>query len=291
MQRLFAFFAALVLTTVSVSTACTAAPATILAFTLEQSEKSKELQARFRKADGQNIDWSSSFASSELAGLDLARFHAPGTAPLSFALLREAGRLDCAGTGGNSLVRGTCRLTPDAGFLDLLDRRGIGRPTDDEAFGLVALNVRRHLIESLAAERYPTPKIDDLMSLTALGVTKRYIAELSRVGYRPATLDGLVQFKALNITPEFIHGFVRLGYADLPADELVHLKALNVTADYVAGFRQLGYRDLPVGKLVQMKALGVTPDYVRSLQAEGMALPSPDRLVKLRALGYWPRRR
>lgn len=320
MNRLFAMFAALILTTVTVSSACTAAAAGTLNFTLEASGRNDQVQAQFRKDERSNDRWSSSFAARELAGLDLARFRAPGTAPLRFALVREAGRLDCAGTGGNSLGRGTCRVTADPAFQSLLARNGIARPDDGEQYGLIALNVRRELVEALAAARYPAPRIDDLMSLTALGVTSRTIGELASVGYRPKSLGTLVEFAALGITPDYIRGFVRLGYANLPASDLVQLKALNidadyiagferigygrlpaddlvqlkalgVTPDYVAGFQRLGYRQLPVRKLVEMKALGVTPEFVRSLQREGMGLPSPDRLVTLRALGHHPSRR
>lgn len=278
MDRLFALFAALALTTVTVSSACTAAAPSPLNFTLERSGNSDRIHARFRKTGEGHHNWSSSFPAGELLGLDLARFRAPGTVPLSFALIRDAGRIDCAGSGGNSLARGTCRVTPDRAFLGLLARRGIGRPNDEQAFGLIAVNAKRELVESLAAARYPTPSVEQLMSLAAVGVTDRYIGELARAGYRPADLDGLLQFKALNITPEFIQGFVRMGYSALPASELVQLKALGVTPDYVAGFQRLGYRRLPVSKIVEMKALGVTPDFIRSMQQDSGDLPThPER--------------
>ena len=96
MQRLFALLAAVFLTTVTVSSACTAAPASTLSFVLEPSAKGERLRAHFRRIDQETNNWSSSFAPAELAGLDLARFRAPGTTPLSFAVVREAGRIDCS---------------------------------------------------------------------------------------------------------------------------------------------------------------------------------------------------
>ena len=291
MQRLLAMFAALVLTTVTVSSACTAAPASGqsgLSFTIEPSGKGDRIHVNFRRLGDRNNNWSSSYAPSELAGLDLARLRAPGTSPISFALVREAGRVDCAGTGGNALARGTCRVTSDPAFLSLLERRGIARPTEEQAYGLIALNVRRALIETLASARYPTPTISELMGLTALGVTDSYISGLARAGYRPASLDTLLEFKALDITPEYIAGFTRLGYADLPPGELVQLKALNITADYVAGFERIGYGRLPANQLVQLKALGVTPEFVAGFQRIGYRKLPVSKLVELKAVGVTP---
>src|SRR5205823_4223536 len=79
-----------------------------------------------------------------------------------------------------------CRFTPDAAFSQLLVARGIGRATRDQAFGLMALNVRRDLIDAVAAARYPTPTIDNVMALTALGVDRPDFAAMARSGYRPA---------------------------------------------------------------------------------------------------------
>lgn len=315
MHRLFALIAALALTTVAVSSACSASPAGALTFLLEPSGSNGAVQAHFRKSDERNNSWSSSFEIAQLAGLDLARFRAAGTSPVGFAIVREAGRIDCAGTGGNSLARGACRVTPNDAFLSMLEQRGIGRPDEEERYGLIVVDVRRDLVDALAAARYPTPDLDDLMGLTAVGVSRGYIADLARAGYRPDSLDTLLQFgaldispefigrfasmgyanlpaddlvqlKALDITPEFIAGFERIGYGRLPAEDLVQLKALEVTPSYVLAFRQLGYRDLPIEKLVEMKALDVTPEFVRAVQRDQSALPSPDKLVKLRALGF-----
>ena len=83
--------------------------------------------------------------------------------------------------------------------MQLLASRGIGRPDREQAFGLMALDVRRSLIDAVAAARYPTPSVDDLMSMTAVGVTGGYIGELARAGYRPKSIDSLVQFKALDV--------------------------------------------------------------------------------------------
>ena len=287
MNRALAFIGAVILAFISVSSACTAAPGQWVHFSIEPERGTGLIKTSFQWEErGQHENnWSSGFRPSELVGLDLAGFRGAGSRPLRFAVIREAGRLDCSGHGGDSYAAGYCSFAPDPRFTQLLESRGIGRPTQEQAFGLMAVDARRDVIEALAAARYPTPSIDNLMALSALGVNSAYISEMSRAGYRPDTLDGLIQFKALNITPEWIGGFVRMGYGKLPADELVQLKALDITPEFIAGFDRIGYGHLPVDQLVQLKALGVTPDFVRRVAAVDEGLPPVDKLVELKAFG------
>jgi hypothetical protein len=292
MRRLFAFSAALMVSAMVVTSACTAAQGEpgdgAISFTVEPSQNNAgRVHAEFRNDErGNRNRWSSDFAAAELAGLDLARLLSNG--PVRFALVREAGRMDCAGNGGNGEARGTCRFTPDAAFIDSLVRRGMKRPTDGQALSLMAVNVRRDIVDALTAARYPMPSIDNLIALTAVGVTGPYISGLARAGYRPDDLDTLLQFKALNITPEWIRGFVQMGYAKLPPDQLVQLKALDIDAPFVAGFERLGYGRVAADDLVQFKALGITPDFVADFRRLGYAHLAPDELVQLKALGITP---
>jgi hypothetical protein len=284
MNRFFAMIGALLLAFISVSSACTAAPAGLIHFTLEPRRGGEFVHADFRSENGprDDHDWSTEFRPAELSGLDLAGFRGAGNRPLRFALIREAGRLDCSGQGGQSHASGNCSFTADPGFTQLLESRGNRRPTRDEAFALMAVNARRGLIDAIAAARYPMPSVDDLIALSALDVSGAYISEMARAGYRPRTIDSLIQFKALNITPQWISGFVRMGYANLPADELVQLKALDITPEFIAGYDRIGYRHLPVDTLVQLKALEITPDFVRRVAGAGAPMPPVERLMTLK---------
>jgi hypothetical protein len=281
---MLAFIAALLLTAITVSSACVANTAAPLQFTIEPASHSGRVQVSFKRDRNGHSEntWSSSFAPAELAGLDIAALNSPGTRPLRFAVVREAGRIDCAGSGGNLMARGTCTLTPDAGFERFLADRGIGRPTEDQTFGLIAVNAKRDLVGALSQARYPTPSVEQVIELSAVDVTPAYIRALSSQGYRPQSIQGLVEFGALKITPEYIGSFARAGYGNLPPDDLVQLKALNITPEFIQGFERIGYGRLPVDTLVQLKALDITPEYVRAVQ-QGDALPSPEHLVQLRS--------
>jgi hypothetical protein len=288
MNRYLAFFLALVLTSITVSSACVAAPSDWVSFSLAPERGSDRIHANFRnenRGGRHENNWSSGFKPSDLIGLDVTGFRAAGTRPLQFAIVREAGRLDCSGNGGNSHGTGNCGFTTDPAFAQLLSKHGIAQPTREEAFGLVAVNVRRELVEALAAAHYPTPKVDDLIALTAVGADGRYISGLASAGYRPASVHGLVAFRALNVTPEWIGGFARIGYANLPPDQLMQLRALDISPDFVAGFDRAGYRGLPVNTLVQFKAVGVTPEFAAKARQRKGSAPSADELVEMRVLG------
>jgi hypothetical protein len=288
MNRPLAFVFALLLAILAVSSACIAQQADWVHFTLEpQDGRSTEIRARFRdqSRDADKTNWSTGFMPSDLIGLEVSSFRSPGTRPLHFSIVREAGRLDCAGNGGNNNAAGNCRFTQNPVFSQLLAARGIGRATRDQAFGLMALNARRELIDAVAAARYPTPTIDNLMALTALGVDRPYIADMVRAGYRPTSIQKLIEFKALGITPQWIGGFARVGYANVPGDGLMQMRALDITPDYIAGFQRIGYRNLPVSTLVELKALNITPEFVRSVAGQKAALPPVSELVRTKMFG------
>lgn len=288
MNRPLALACASVLTIVTLSATAAAQAPDWIRFSLEpQRGDPSKIQADFR--DGGNAkrhnNWSTGFRPSELIGLEVSSFRASGTRPLHFAIVRETGRLDCAGNGGGNRAAGTCRFTDNPGFTQLLVSRGIGRPNREQAFGLMAVNARRELVDALAAARYPTPSIDDLMALAALRVDGSYINGMARAGYQPRTIHSLVEFKALGISPEWIAGFSRVGYANVPGSGLVQLRALQVTPEYIAGFQQLGYRNLPVDQLVQLKALDITPEFVRRTIGQRAVMPPVHKLVEYKMFG------
>jgi hypothetical protein len=288
MNRSLTFIAAVLCAFVTVSSACAAQSDNWLRFKLEpQRGDAGKLHASFsEQRDGRReSNWSTGFTPSELIGLEVSSFRAAGTRPLHFALVREAGRLDCAGNGGSSFAAGNCRFTADPAFSQLIVRRGIGRPTRDQSFALMAVNARRAMLDAIAAARYPTPKLDDVIALPALGADGRYIADLARVGYRPGSISSLIEFKALDINPEWIGRFTRVGYANIPANELVQLRALDVTPEFIAGFQQIGYGNLPVNKLVELKALDITPEFVRSMTRGNQPVPPVNDLAELKIFG------
>ena len=174
MNRPLAFLAALLLAAIAVSSACIARTTPeAISFELKPALHGGDLQlALWDRTDGHHNNMTgSSYTATELAGLDFRAFAASGRNPVSFALIREAGRVDCAGTSSNSLATGTCRFSADPAFAEYLAAHGIARPSRDEAFGLTMTSASRALVEALANNRYPRPTIDELTALSALDVT------------------------------------------------------------------------------------------------------------------------
>lgn len=288
MNRPIALACASVLAAATLSMTAAAQSAELIHFSLEP-ERGTPAKIRASLRDDRNghrdNNWSTGFLPSELAGLEVSSFRASGTRPIHFAIVREAGRLDCAGNGGGGYAAGNCRFTDNTAFTQLLVGRGVGRPDPEQAFGLMAVNARRDIIDAVAAAHYPTPTVDDLMALAALGVDGGYINGIARAGYRPGTIHSLVEFKALQINPEWIAGIARVGYGNVPSDQLVQLRALGITPEYVAGFQRVGYRQLPINELVQLKALGITPEFVRATVGTQAAMPPVDKLVEYKLFG------
>ena len=156
MNRPLAFFFAMILAFISVSSACMAQSPDMVGFTLEpQRGDPAKIKARFsREKNGRDENnWSTGFMPSDLIGLEVSSFRNAGSRPLHFSIVREAGRLDCSGSGGESYAHGNCRFTSDPAFLQLLAARGIGQPSHDQAFALVAVNAKREMIQALGTAR------------------------------------------------------------------------------------------------------------------------------------------
>lgn len=277
---------ALPLAVAAVASAPSGSQAEALDFNLEsKGDGSIELAASFSRPGERHSRWNSRFAAAQFDGLDLAGLNAGGSRPLRFAMSRQSGRLDCAGSGGSGRASGRCSFAVQPAFAAMLVEARVPGPGDDEDWlALFALDVRRELVDALRGAGYPPPTFDQLVELTAVGVTDDYIRAMAAAGYRPKSLDGLVEMRAVGVTPEWIAGFGKLGLASLSSDELVELRALGIDADYVQSLRAAGYPNLSPDELVEMKALGVTADYARQVERH-MGRQPPGRLVELRALG------
>ena len=286
MTRTFAFFAAILLTTVTITSSCFANSPNDLRFKLQASEvHGDQVTLHIRSGqDERHNGMTSTFRAADLAGFEPARLAADG--PLSFALVREAGRVDCAGIASRGTADGACRFTPDANFSSYLVSNGVRQPTLDQSYDMTLVGVHRDLIAALKAANYPMPTIDEFIELSAVGVTPAYIADLSRAGYRPRDLDKLVEYRAVGVTPEYLGAMARAGY-DLPVEDVVEFAALTISPEFMKSFERIGYR-VPRDQLVEFKALGITPEFVQGFERIGYRdLPS-DTLVELKALKVTP---
>lgn len=284
MHRTVAFLSAVVLTTLSFTAAGFAAQPDSFNFTIERGRSVDQVQLSLRDdRAGHHSNWSQSFAVAELRG-----FRIGGAGPLSFAIIREAGRFDCSGQAGGSSANGECRFAPDPGFADFLASRGIARPTRDQAYALAMSNVSRGHVEALAAFHYPNPTVDQLVAMGIHGATPAFIRDLAASGYRLRSADDLVTFRIHGVDGAYIRAITAAGpkLRNIPADDLVAFRIHGVTPRYIEELAALGYRALGADDLVQMRIFGVSPDFIRSVEGGGAERIPVAELVQMRIMGW-----
>lgn len=279
MHRSLAIFFALILATASIATTGLASELGGLRFELAEGSKAR-LQLALNRNFSAERSTSSSFTVSDLAGLDRTALTGRDGAPVSFAVVREPGRLDCSGRTKDRRARGTCRFTADPSFAAFLVGAGMRQPSESEWIDLTMVGARRPLIEALRQAGYAMPSPGTFAGMTAIGVTPAYVREMAANGYRPQRTEDLIPLRALDISPAYIRSLKSVGYDRIPIDELIQLKALGVTAEFIESYQRFGYRNLPVSRLVQLKALGIRP--------EELGRQTVGRLMPLDAIGAAP---
>ena len=288
-------------------------------FTLSPSGESGEVELSLRHRSGRSESHHSrSIPLAELQGLDAAALAGDG-GPLRFRLAREAGALDCEGDLRSGRGSGRCRFTPDASFAAGLEQRGIGRPRAEDQFHLMMSDVRMELVDELARQDYPRPRVSDLVALGIHGGDLAFLRGLDAAGYRTGSHEQLVAFLIHGVTPDYvreltglggqfsqiaadqfvamrIHGvtpaFARamtgLGDRDLGPQDLVNLRIHGVDEARVRELVGLGDRELDAGSLVQMAIHDVTPAFIREMAEAGYPDLTTEQLVNLRIHGVRP---
>ena len=288
MTRFPILLAAIAASTIAVTATVDAAQPTEFNFRIQDEGDGANIRADFRRLDRHDSQWNSSIRLADLAGLERSQLLGAGQTPLQFAFVRDAGRLDCAGTGGNGSASGRCQFTADQAFVDYLRASGVTALSGEDAYTMTAIGVRRDLVAAIRQANYPAPSAENLIALSALGADRNYIDQMSGAGYRPESIERLIEFKALGITPEYIAGMQSIGFGRSTAGELVQFKALGIDAPYIESLRRAGYGDLPANTLVEFKALGITESYIDEVRKAGYGQVEPSKLVQMKALGIGP---
>ncbi len=91
---------------------------------------------------------------------------------MRFAIVREAGRLDCGGAAGGLVGNGTCSFTAEPGFSDFLAAQGIGRPSTRQAFTLAMSEVGRELVLALKGSTIQGQMSNELSAMGIHGVPR-----------------------------------------------------------------------------------------------------------------------
>lgn len=242
-----------------------------------------QLTVEARWGAGNDSIWSNSRRIEELQGLSRTQLMGP-PGPVRFALVKEAGRVDCTGTAGGGHGAGACSFTPDMGFATFLDARRIGRPDEHQAYSLTMSGVGRDLVDALDKNGFTRPDIDQLVAMGIHGAAADYVRALGGLDYRLSAED-LIAFKIHGVEPAYIREMAAIGPAlqHISASDLVALRIHGVKPEFVREMAAIGpaFRSLTADDLVSMSIHGVRPELARAyVQLEGGRL-NPDDVVSM----------
>jgi hypothetical protein len=227
-----------------------------------------------------------SWTREALQGLGAAPFAAG--APVRFRITREAGTLDCEGTGRGDRALGECAFQRAPAYFDGLRQRGVTMSRDWEAVQLLWFEVPLALLDELKRQGYETPDADELVGAGVFGITVTWLRELDAAGYRQRELRDLIPFRIFKIDAAYIRDLKTANPRLKPsAKELVEMRIHKVEAPWVAGWTDLGY-DLTPKQLVNTRIHNVSPDYARAMMAEVSDRPTLDQFVRMRIHGVRP---
>ncbi|MEO6433962.1 MAG: hypothetical protein ABIO29_08300 [Sphingomicrobium sp.] len=109
-----------------------------LNFDLAERGGSGRVTAHFFSAREDKHFWNADFGTTEFDGLDVAGFHAGGTRPVRFSLVRQSGRLDCSGSGGSGRASGSCDFAAQPAFAAALAAAKVAEPVGEDWLSLFA---------------------------------------------------------------------------------------------------------------------------------------------------------
>ncbi|HEX6285169.1 MAG TPA: hypothetical protein VFZ71_09855 [Pyrinomonadaceae bacterium] len=230
------------------------------------------------------------FDFSDLQGL--SREQAINGGPVSFSLVREAGRIDCEGSFQNGKGSGTFRFTGNAAFVSAMKSRGFDfeeglNATDDDhrgqnkLFAATTLNVTTALADDLISAGFGKLRTNDLFKAAIFKVDSKFMREMKASGFENLGMEELVKARIFKIDAEFVRQVSQMGFEKEPFESLVKMQIFKVTPEFISEVRNEGLTNLQVEQLVKLRIFKIDANFIREARAEGVPL-EVERLVKRR---------
>ena len=234
-----------------------------------------------RHQTGQTFDF------ADLQGL--SREQAVNGGPVSFTLVREAGRIDCEGTFQNGKGSGTFRFTGNAAFVSAMKSRGFNFEEDpntdndgrDRLFAATTLNVTTALADDLTSAGLGKLETEDLFKAAIFKIDSQFMREMKASGYENLGMEELVKARIFKIDPEFVRQVSQMGFSKEPFESLVKMQIFKVTPEFVTEVRNEGLTNLQVEDIVKLRIFKIDANFIRQAKAEGVPL-EVERLVERR---------
>ena len=235
-----------------------------------------------RHESGQNYDF------SELQGL--SREQALGTGPVSFSLVREAGRIDFEGSFQNGRGSGTFRFTANASFAAAMKSRGFDfeqnsdddeRQAENRLFAATTLNITTALADDLASAGFEKLQVEDLFKAAIFKVNSSFMREMKASGFNNLGMEDLVKARIFKIDADFVKQVSQMGFDKEPFESLVQMQIFKVTPEFIAEVRNEGLSDLKVEDVVKLRIFKIDAEFIRQARSEGVPI-QVERLVERR---------
>ena len=254
------------------------------------SKDGSKLHLNFYRSSskGQDRQTGQTFEFSDLQGL--SREQAANNGPVSFSLVREAGRIDCEGSFQNGKGSGTFRFTGNLGFVSAMKSRGFdfeNNRNDDgdeenRLFAATTLNVTTALADDLLSVGLGKLTTGDLFKAAIFKVDSRFIGEMRASGFGNLSMEELVKARIFKIDGQFVSEMRASGFENLGMEELVKARIFKVDPAFVRQVSQMGFQKEPFESLVKMQIFKVTPEFITEVRNEGLTNIEIEELVKLR---------
>ena len=214
-------------------------------------------------------------------GVDLK---AAGRRDVEFAIVRDAGRIDCEGYLKDGHGAGTFTFTPDADYMPAMDALGFGGVSEDKQFAMMIHDVTLAYAKQMKAENLDGLTTDKLLAFAIFNVTRETIRDLRAEGLAARNVDKLIAFHVHGIKPEFVRDVRKSGLKP-NEDQLVAMKIHGVTPEYVAEVQKMGFAHPSADELVAMRIHDVSPEYIASMKSRGLKDLTINKLVQLKLHG------
>ncbi len=188
---------------------------------------------------------------SRFTGISFADLSREG-AHLTATLAAEAGTFTCTGTVHDQVLSGESVFTPDAAFVERMEKLGF---TGYDA--------------------------EKLQAYAFVNVESSFARSLQQAGIKGITIDNLIALRIFNVDPAYAQSITALGYPLPDADQLIGLKVQGVNAAEVREIRALGYQPT-IDELIQIRIFHITPDFIHRMEGRGFKNLTIAKLVQIR---------
>ena len=228
------------------------------------------------------------FEFGDLQGL--SREQAVNGGPVSFSLVREAGRIDCEGSFQDGKGSGTFRFTGNLAFVSAMKSRGFdfdsGMNDDDRhgenrLFAATTLNVTTALADDLISAGFGKLRTEDLFKASIFKIDSKFMREMKASGFENLGMEELVKARIFKIDADFVRRVSEMGFQKEPFESLVKMQIFKVTPEFITEVRNEGLTDLQVEDVVKLRIFKIDAQFIREAKADGVPM-EVEELVRRR---------